>query len=125
MLLGSKGPVYGKKVKIESEVIILSVGCYDFEQSDGKRVSGCKVMYYPVGSIDTPLESDRLLGAEPCKETFPLSFFDRAKEVGIPCRAKVTYVMRQSQGKQVLAIGGLDFLPNKTAAKDTANGNKK
>lgn len=99
---------------MKDEIIVLSVSSYDFTQDDGKQVNGCKVMYIPAGSLK-PVETvgSNVLGLEPCKETFPLDFFNRAKEVGIPCKAEVQYAMRQNQGKQVLKIVGLDFLPEK------------
>ena len=98
---------------MEEEVIVLSVKKYDFVNGLGKGVSGCTVHYYPAATFDTVEDvENNILGLQPMKTTFPKEFYEKAKKVGIPCSAKIHYVMRSVQGQKVLKVDGLDFQTN-------------
>ena len=95
---------------MEQQVLIISVGKpYSLTTDDGKNLSGCKMYYLPTTDLTTVSESESGLGYAPLIETMPYDFYERAKQVGIPCRAKLTLAMRTEKGKQVLKVVGLDF----------------
>lgn len=104
----------GKKVKkMDEDVIVLSVKKYDFTNSGGEKVSGCTVHYYPAATFDCVQDDESgVLGLQPLKATFSLEFYERAKKVGIPCSARVHYIMRNFQGSVKLQVDGLDFITN-------------
>ena len=94
-------------------ITILSVGKgYSFTPEGGTEpMTGCSMFYCSSDDLSKGLESDDgTLGCVPAKETMPLSFYDRAKENGVPCKAKAQFAMRVKGGKQVLSIVGLDFV---------------
>lgn len=95
-------------------ITILSVGKpYSFTpEGQTAPMEGCSMYYLPSADLK-PNEADGLLGYQPLKETMPVSFYDTARAHGIPCKAKVHYVMRIASGKQVLRIDGIDFTEGK------------
>lgn len=103
---------------MDEDVIVLSVKKYDFTNGEGEKVSGCTVHYYPAPTFDCAFDqSTGVLGLQPLKATFPLEFYERAKKVGIPCSARVHYVMRNYQGSVKLQVDGLDFITNVNGKK--------
>lgn len=92
---------------MEELVTVLSVKAYSFTNDKGEELKGCTVHYYPCAKFDKKEEinSDGVsgtLGLQPLKCSMPFEFFNDSKKVGIPCMAKVEYVMRNVQGQMVL-----------------------
>ena len=103
-----------KELIMEEEIIVLSVGLpYDIAPEDGgPHVTGCTMWYIPTGDINKKnIDSDtQALGYVPAKERMGTSFYETAKKVGLPSVAKVTYGMKNSGGKMVLTVKGVDFI---------------
>ena len=98
---------------MEEQVVVLSVKAYNFKNSDGNDVAGCTVHYYPAATFDAKVDlENNVLGLQPLKATMPLSFYEAAKKVGIPCSAKISYVMRSQQGQMVLKPDTIQFMKN-------------
>lgn len=98
---------------MEDLIIILSVGKpYDIPNEDGTHTTGCTMNYIPTQDINVTSENrdSGELGYVPVKEKMPVTFYDNARIHGLPAVAKVTYGMKNSGGKQVLYIKGLDFV---------------
>lgn len=98
---------------MEEKILVLGVGKpYDFTSDDGNRISGCKMHYLPTDTLTASAEAnaDGTIGIIPLVETMPVEFFNRAHNQALPCKAKVTYVMRSQGGKRVLKMEGLDFV---------------
>ena len=97
---------------MESLITILSVGApYNFTpEGSAEPMSGCSMMYIATDKLTPCVNDGGILGYQPLKESMPYDFYARIKEIGVPCIAKAHYVMRNSQGKQVLRIDGIDFI---------------
>lgn len=90
--------------------LILSVGKpYNFvPDGSTEAINGCK-MYY-VGADDimkkATNEEDSTLGYFPQKITMPPVFYDKAKSVGLPAYADVTYNIKlTSKGAEAEIVG--------------------
>lgn len=98
---------------MEDYIIILGVGKpYDISSEDGSHITGCSMSYIAaadINAVNADPDSGEL-GYIPIKERMPVDFYQRAKVHGLPASAKVTYGMKNSGGKQVLYIKGLDFV---------------
>lgn len=96
---------------MHEQVVVLSVKAYNFKNNEGNEVAGCTVHYYPAPTFDAKEDIENsVLGLQPLKATMPLSFYETSKKVGIPCSAKVTYVMRSQQGQMVLKPDTIEFI---------------
>ena len=97
---------------MEEKILILSVNKpYSFTPEGSSDVmEGCTMYYLSADKNLKPVETDNGLGYLPLKEKMPVDFYERIKSIGVPCEAKVHYVMRVSNGKNVLKIDGIDFL---------------
>lgn len=98
---------------MEDIIIVLSCGQpYDIASEDGSHIVGCSMSYITTQDINVVSEDSDSgqLGYGPVKERMPVTFYDRAKTQGLPCKARVTYGMKNSGGKQTLYIKGLDFI---------------
>lgn len=98
---------------MEEKIIVLSCGApWEIKNDNGSvGLSGCTVWYYPAADLNKVEDEDGVIGLQPVKQSFPVNFHDRAKEVGLPAVATVHYGMKNSNGKQTLYIKGLDFDP--------------
>ena len=98
---------------MEEKIIVLSCGIPWHIKDDNGVVTmeGCTIWYYPAATLDKVEDEDGILGLQPVKQSFPVNFYERAKEVGLPALATVRYGMKNSNGKQTLYIKGLDFDP--------------
>ena len=101
----------------KEEITILSVGKpYSFKpEGSNDELSGCTMHYITTTSFEPKEDKDNgLLGYIPLKSSMPTTFYERIKENGgAPCKALVTYVMRNKGGQQVLVVDGIDFIPKK------------
>lgn len=96
---------------MEEKVIVLSVKPYSFTNSDNVKQEGCTVHYYPAETLDKIYDaSTGVYGAQPLKASMPYDFVETVKNVGIPCKASVSYVMRSVQGQMVLKPDKIVFL---------------
>lgn len=102
-------------------ITVISLGKpYEFTpEGQSNQLSGCTMYYLMTSDISTPVENDGILGVVPSKESMPIDFYNRAKATGLPCQAEVEFGMKNSGGKTVLYIKGLDFIkqPFKAATK--------
>lgn len=98
---------------MNEKILVLSVGSpYDIApESGGEHVTGCTMWYLPVSDVTKKNidEDSGVLGYVPVKEKMKTEFYNRAKEVGLPAVATVVYGMKNSGGKQMIYIKGLDF----------------
>ena len=93
------------------KVIILSVDQWSLTKEDGSNLSGCTMFYYPADNLNKIINNAGSAGMKPCKESMPFDFINRINEKGgCPCMAELRTVMRSRNGKQFLAIEGLDFI---------------
>lgn len=69
--------------------------------------------YLMTSDVNFPVENDGVLGSVPSKESMPTDFYNKAKSVGLPAYADVEFGMKNSGGKTVLFIKGLDFVTKK------------
>ena len=102
---------------MEQRIIILSVDRYNMTTDDGKTMKGCTMFYYPSDNLNPTDYGEDSLGNKPTKESMPYEFFEEAKLHGIPCTAKVSYVMRPKNGNIVLKVDKLEFLQDKVVSK--------
>ena len=103
---------------MKDRILVVSVGKpYDFKTDDGKDLSGCAMHYLMTEDVNKSSENDGVLGYTPCKESMPTDFYNKAKEVGLPAYADVVFGMKNSGGKTVLYIQGLDFAPKTAPGK--------
>lgn len=94
---------------MENEVIILSASSYKMTGNDGKPKEGCTVWYIASDNIK-PVINGNLAGYVPCKASMPYEFFDVIREKGgCPIVSTASYVMRVSDGKQVLTVDKFTF----------------
>jgi hypothetical protein len=94
-------------------IIVLGVGKpYDIEpEGGGEHVTGCTMWYLPAGEMTVNEDKDTgALGHIPVKERMGVDFYKVAQGVGLPAKAKVQYGMKNSAGKQVLYLKGVDFV---------------
>lgn len=102
---------------MKERVIVLSVGKpYDIASEDGNHITGCSMMYINCENVNVTHEDvdSGELGYTPVKERMPVEFYDRARVQGLPALADVEFGMKNSAGKRVLYIKGLDFVTTKT-----------
>lgn len=102
---------------MEEFIYVLSVGKpYDFTpEGQTNSLSGCTMWYISTDDINAKkydVDTEQL-GCTPLKQSMGVDFYNIAKEVGLPAKAKVVYGMKNSGGKQVLYIKGLDFVRGK------------
>ena len=103
---------------MKDRILVVSVGKpYDFKTDDGKDLHGCSMHYLMTGDVTAPADNEGMLGYTPCKESMPTDFYDRAKANGLPAYADVVFGMKNSGGKTVLYIQGLDFAPKAATTK--------
>lgn len=105
-----------KEVCMEEKILVLSVGKpYDIAAEDGSHITGCSMMYINADDVNVPFaDADSgELGYTPVKERMPVEFYERAKAQGLPAVANVVFGMKNSGGKRVLYIKGLDFVSTK------------
>jgi len=97
---------------MKETIIVVSCGkAYSFTpEGQTAELSGCTMHYLMTNDINTPVDNEGTLGIVPSKESMPTSFYERAKAVGLPCHADVEFGMKNSGGKTVLFIKGLDFV---------------
>lgn len=95
----------------KQRVVLLSADTWELTKEDGKILNGCTIFYYPNENFDKIINDSTSSGMKPCKETMPYEFIERVnKNGGCPCIVELRQVMRNRNGKQFLAIEGLDFI---------------
>ncbi len=94
---------------MEQEIIILSADYYNMQLEDGSHREGTSINY--VSGIEPIVnETGRSYGYKPVKESMPAEFINEIAAVGgCPVKAKATFVIRMSGGKQVLKISSCKF----------------
>ena len=99
---------------MEEKIIVLSVGkpwAIKDEKTDKISMEGCSMWYLPASDLTKTEDVDSgVIGVQPLKESMGVSFYEVVKKIGLPAVANVTYGMKNSGGKQVLYIKGLDFV---------------
>lgn len=102
---------------MEEFVIVLSVGKpYNFvPEGSTETLSGATMWYIATDDIKTKKfdPDSEVIGCVPLKQNMGVEFYNVVKEVGLPAKARVEYGMKNSGGKQVLYIKGLDFIKDK------------
>lgn len=101
---------------MEEKIIVLSVSkpWYIKDDAGNPSMEGCTMWYYPNEDLKKVEQENGTIGVQPVKESMGVSFYERAKKVGLPAVATATYGMKNSGGKQTLYIKGLDFDPVKS-----------
>lgn len=95
---------------MEQKVIIVSADTWTMEdEKTGKINTGCTVWYLPIDELKPIVNSDSSLGCKPCKASMPFEFIDIIKNYGAPCKATAHFVMRLSNGQQILKVDNFTF----------------
>lgn len=88
---------------MEQKVIIVSADTWKMvNEQTGDINSGCTIWYLPIDELKPIVNSASSLGVKPVKATMPIEFIDVIKPHGVPCKAVAHYVLRNSNGKQIL-----------------------
>lgn len=97
---------------MDEKIIVLSVSKpYSLTTENGIIIEGCTMWYLPTGDLKKTYDMEsELIGVSPVKEKMGVSFHKLAKEIGLPCAANATYGMKNSGGKQILYVKGVDFI---------------
>lgn len=94
---------------MKSSVIILSAKSYDFKNSDGSAVAGCKVQYLMTDSLK-PVQNagENTLGYIVGENTVDLNYYMTLQQVGLPCQAVGNFEMRNSKGVIKIVLTSID-----------------
>ncbi len=95
---------------MEQEVIILSADAYNMKLEDGTEKTGTSI-HYIAGLEQCCNDTGKSYGYKPVKESLEYDFINQiAQAGGCPIKAKVSFVIRMSGGKQLLKIGKCELL---------------
>lgn len=95
---------------MEQEVIILSADAWSMvDEKTGELRSGVSCFYIPVKDLKPLKNSDTSFGVKPLKASMPPEFIKEIEGTGCPVQAKALYVMRVSNGQQVLKVDEFIF----------------
>ncbi|NLL93007.1 MAG: hypothetical protein GX225_02515 [Clostridiales bacterium] len=92
---------------MEEKVIILSADAWRFtDEKTGELKTGCSCFYVSTQDLTKPkFNSDTSFGYKPLKASMPEDFISKIKQAGgVPLKATAKYIMRVSNGQQVLKV---------------------
>lgn len=82
-------------MNLTQEVIVLSVGRYDFNDDSGKNIKGTTVWYYDANGVN---EVDKV-GCQPTKASLPIEAFDVLRGQTFPAKATAEITVDLTKGK--------------------------
>ena len=98
---------------MEQEVLILSADFWSMaDETTGVIREGVSCWYLPTADLKPAVnnEDGTSLGYRPLKSSVDKEFLQQIKKVGCPCKAKATYIMKYSSGKQILAVDKFEII---------------
>lgn len=96
---------------MEEEILLLSADTWEMvDENTGERRNGTSCFYIAASGIEPKVNTDTSLGYKPLKASMPLDFFKTVlANGGCPCKAKAHYIMKVSNGQQILKVDSIEF----------------